>query len=74
MLELTTANVAEYLVGRGWDGGPVCQVEELSGGVSNVVFRVKTMRDWFVLKQSCAQLRTADPGSAMWAGSFAKST
>ena len=41
--------------------GHFCQVEELSGGVSNVVFRVQTFKGLFVLKQSRAQLRTADP-------------
>lgn len=61
MLELTTENVPTYLAERGWVSGHFCQVEELSGGVSNVVFRVKTFKGLFVLKQSRAQLRTADP-------------
>lgn len=61
MLELTTENVPAWLAERGWVSGHFCQVEELSGGVSNVVFRVKTFKGMFVLKQSRAQLRTADP-------------
>jgi aminoglycoside phosphotransferase (APT) family kinase protein len=61
MLELTAENVPAYLAERGWVSGSFCQVEELSGGVSNVVFRVKTFKGLFVLKQSRAQLRTADP-------------
>lgn len=61
MLELTTENIPAYLTERGWVSGNFCQVEELSGGVSNVVYRVKTFKGMFVLKQSRAQLRTADP-------------
>lgn len=61
MLELTTENAAAYLAQQGWPADGPCQVEELSGGVSNVVFRVKTNQDWYVLKQSRPQLRTADP-------------
>ena len=61
MLELTTENVPAYLAERGWVTGSFCQVEELSGGVSNVVFRVRTFKGLFVLKQSRGQLRTADP-------------
>ncbi|MBL8792773.1 MAG: phosphotransferase [Planctomycetia bacterium] len=60
MLELTTDNLAGYLRGQGWIGpGPV-QVELLAGGVSNLVFRVRTPERLFVLKQSCPQLRTQD--------------
>jgi aminoglycoside phosphotransferase (APT) family kinase protein len=61
MLELTIANAAAYLAQRGWVGEGFCQVEELAGGVSNVVFRVKTLKGWFVLKQSRSQLRVNDP-------------
>lgn len=61
MLELTPENVPAYLTERGWVSGHFCQVEELAGGVSNVVYRVKTFKGLFVLKQSRAQLRTADP-------------
>jgi hypothetical protein len=61
MLELTAANAADYLAQHGWATGGFCEVEELSGGVSNVVFRVKTLKGWYVLKQSRPQLRTADP-------------
>jgi len=60
MLELTTDNLAEYLRGHGWIApGPV-QVALLAGGVSNLVFRVRTADRLFVLKQSCPQLRTKD--------------
>jgi aminoglycoside phosphotransferase (APT) family kinase protein len=61
MLELTTENAADYLIRQGWVSGGFCQVEELSGGVSNIVYRVKTFKGWYVLKQSRPQLRTADP-------------
>jgi len=61
MIELTAENAPAYLQERGWVKGGFCQVEPLSGGVSNVVFRVKTFQGWFVLKQSRPQLRTADP-------------
>lgn len=61
MLELTAENAANYLRERGWVEDGVCQVEPLSGGVSNVVFRVKTFSGWYVLKQSRSQLRTSDP-------------
>ena len=62
MLELTTEKrFAGYLVERGWIKGGFCQVEMLGGGVSNVVFRVKTFNQWYVLKQSRPQRRTADP-------------
>ena len=61
MLELTTENAADYMRERGWTDGGFCQVEELAGGVSNVVFRVRTFKGLSVLKQSRPQLRTADP-------------
>src|SRR5258708_21688908 len=61
MIELTAENAPAYLAERGWSAGGFCQVEPLSGGVSNVVFRVKTFKGWSVLKQSRSQLRTADP-------------
>jgi aminoglycoside phosphotransferase (APT) family kinase protein len=61
MRQLTAANAALYLREKGWlDAGPVT-VEELSGGVSNVVLRVETLRQRFILKQSRPQLRTRDP-------------
>jgi aminoglycoside phosphotransferase (APT) family kinase protein len=61
MLELTAENAADYLRQRGWISGGFCKVEELSGGVSNIVLRVQTFTERFVLKQSRPQLRTADP-------------
>ena len=61
MIELNADNAAAYLAERGWTAGGFCQVEELAGGVSNVVLRVKTFKGWFVLKQSRPQLRTSDP-------------
>lgn len=61
MIELTTENVPGYLAERGWTPGGFNLVEPLSGGVSNVVFRVRTLKGWFVLKQARARLQTADP-------------
>jgi aminoglycoside phosphotransferase (APT) family kinase protein len=61
MLALTAENAADYLRQRGWITGDHCRIEELSGGVSNVVFRVQTFTERFVLKQARPQLRTADP-------------
>jgi 5-methylthioribose kinase len=60
MLELTTDNLADYLRGHGWIGPGPAEVELLAGGVSNMVFRVRTADRLFVLKQSCPQLRTKD--------------
>jgi 5-methylthioribose kinase len=60
MLELTIENAPTYLRQQGWVDDS-CQVEELSGGVSNVVLRVMTSKSLNVLKQSRAQLRTSDP-------------
>jgi 5-methylthioribose kinase len=60
MIELTVDNAADYLRQRGWIGvGPV-NIELLGGGVSNVVLRVETTEQLFVLKQSQPQLRTRD--------------
>jgi 5-methylthioribose kinase len=60
MIELTVDNTADYLRQRGWIGeGPAC-IELLGGGVSNVVLRVQTPGQLFVLKQSRPQLRTRD--------------
>lgn len=58
MLVLTPDNVIAYLRARGL-AGPL-RAELLSGGVSNVVFRVEHGDERFVLKQSCPQLRTRD--------------
>lgn len=58
MYELSAANAAEYLRDR--HGIVATRVEALSGGVSNVVLRVETGDERFVLKQSRPQLRTRD--------------
>lgn len=60
MLELTSENATAYLRERGWITGEPVSVEALSGGVSNVVFRVVAPERTFVLKQSRPQLRTRD--------------
>src|SRR5262245_52879430 len=60
MLELTPENTIDYLRSRGQlPSGPL-HVELLGGGVSNVVLRVSTPEQQFVLKQSRPQLRTRD--------------
>jgi hypothetical protein len=62
MLHLDPANVPAYLRQRGWlASGQACRVEELSGGVSNVVLRVQMLPDGpaIVLKQALPQLRVA---------------
>lgn len=58
MRELSADNAADYLKER--FGIRADQVTELSGGVSNVVLRVETAENRFVLKQSRPQLRTRD--------------
>lgn len=60
MRELTADNAAAYLQERGFLAASPVQVDWLSGGVSNVVLRVTTPTQRFVLKQSCPQLRTKD--------------
>jgi aminoglycoside phosphotransferase (APT) family kinase protein len=60
MWELTTDNALDYLRRQGWVGPGPARVEELSGGVSNVVLRVVTATRTFVVKQSRPQLRTRD--------------
>jgi 5-methylthioribose kinase len=60
MLELTAANAADYVRARGLGGGGPAAVEELAGGVSNAVLRVRTPERAFVLKQSLPRLRTRD--------------
>jgi 5-methylthioribose kinase len=61
MLELTPDNAIDFLRSRHWVGpGPVC-VEPLGWGVSNLVLRVQSLEQSFVLKQSRPQLRTRDP-------------
>src|SRR3954451_25198943 len=59
MRELTPENAADYLRERGHVTGRA-DVTLLAGGASNMVFRVRTDRDCFVLKQSRPQLRTRD--------------
>jgi 5-methylthioribose kinase len=60
MQELTPDNAAGYLLDRGLANPPVT-VTALAWGVSNAVLLVEASGDRFVLKQSRAQLRTADP-------------
>jgi 5-methylthioribose kinase len=60
MLELTAENAVEYLRAQGWIGPGPARVEPLGWGVSNIVLRVKTPSETFVLKQSRPQLRTRD--------------
>jgi len=60
MIELTVDNAADYLRQRGWIGEGPASIELLGGGVSNVVLRVQTPGQLFVLKQSRPQLRTRD--------------
>src|SRR5581483_12142468 len=60
MLELTPDNALDYLRQRGRIGPGPARVELLGWGVSNVVLRVETPGQLFVLKQSRPQLRTRD--------------
>jgi 5-methylthioribose kinase len=60
MIELTVDNAAKYLRQRGWIGEGPAHIELLGGGVSNVVLRIETADQLFVLKQSRPQLRTRD--------------
>jgi hypothetical protein len=62
MFRLDADTAADYLRRRGWLApGQAARVEELSGGVSNVVLRVQAMPDGpsIVLKQALPQLRVA---------------
>jgi 5-methylthioribose kinase len=61
MLELTAENAGDYLRDRGWIADGPVRVEPLGWGVSNVVLRIVTPGQAFVLKQSRPQLRTLDP-------------
>jgi 5-methylthioribose kinase len=59
--ELTSENVGDYLSAGGLiPSGSTPIVEELGGGISNVVLRVETPNECFVLKQSLPKLRVAD--------------
>jgi 5-methylthioribose kinase len=60
MLELTADNALTYLRSQRWIGPGPARVEPLGWGVSNVVLRVETPEQIFVLKQSRPQLRTRD--------------
>jgi 5-methylthioribose kinase len=60
MTELTPDNVVDYLRRQGRVGTERVTVRTLGGGVSNVVLRVDTPAQSFVLKQSLPQLRTRD--------------
>jgi len=61
MHEIQPENAAEYLLSKGLAETPVT-VTPLAWGVSNLVLRIGSgSGDEFVLKQSRAQLRTADP-------------
>jgi tRNA A-37 threonylcarbamoyl transferase component Bud32 len=60
MRELTTENALAYLTEKGWIGPGPARIALLGGGVSNVVLRVETPQQTFVLKQSRPQLRTRD--------------
>jgi 5-methylthioribose kinase len=59
MIELTTENAGRFAQDRGWIGPGEVRAEELSGGVSNAVFRVETDTERIVIKQSRPKLRTA---------------
>lgn len=60
MHELTADNAAAFLHEKGWLGDEPARIEELSGGVSNLVLRVETPAHLFILKQARPQLRTRD--------------
>ena len=58
---LDESTVVAYLTNRGIISGPA-EVEELTGGVSNVVLAVKSGDKDLVLKQALPQLKVA----AVW--------
>jgi aminoglycoside phosphotransferase (APT) family kinase protein len=60
MREITPENAADYLLQTGLVGEEILSVEALGWGVSNLVLRVRTPRQWYVLKQSRPQLRTRE--------------
>jgi 5-methylthioribose kinase len=60
MFPLTAENAVEYVRRLGWAEADDTRATWLSGGVSNIVLRIETPTDRFVLKQSCPQLRTRD--------------
>lgn len=61
MHELDVIDVPRYVAACGMAASPEgVRATFLTGGVSNVVFRVETPTSWFILKQSRPQLRTRD--------------
>jgi hypothetical protein len=58
MNELSADNVLDYWRAAGRIGPGPARADLLGGGVSNVVLRVTTADQSFVLKQSRPQLRT----------------
>jgi 5-methylthioribose kinase len=60
MIELGAENALDYLREHGWIGLEPARVELLGWGVSNVVLRVLTPAQAFIVKQSRPQLRTRD--------------
>lgn len=60
MWQLTVENAVPYLRAEGHLPDGEAHVEPLSGGVSNLVLRVRQGDHCFVLKQSCPQLRTRE--------------
>jgi 5-methylthioribose kinase len=60
MRELTADNAQAYLTEKGWIVPGPARIDLLGGGVSNVVLRVETATQTFILKQSRPQLRTRD--------------
>jgi 5-methylthioribose kinase len=61
MQELTAENAGQYLHDRGWIANVPVRAEPLGWGVSNLVLRIVTPGQSFVLKQSRPRLRTLDP-------------
>ncbi len=60
MWELTEANALDYLHRMGWIDTSPAKVETLSGGVSNVVLRVRQAERLLVVKQSRPRLQTRE--------------
>jgi len=58
--ELTPGNVKEFVIAAGlFDDGAEVRADELGGGVSNVVLRVRSSERCVVVKQSLPKLRVA---------------
>ncbi len=60
MYALTQDNALDYLARKGRLPHAGARAAYLSGGVSNLVLRIETPVERFVLKQSCPQLRTKE--------------